>query len=72
MDEKLKELELIDLKLVKLQKKAYKLIGRLNATEEYNTNSSSTDYAERDLLTFVKWMRWEIDRQRKHVLQKED
>lgn len=68
VDEKLENLEKIEKKLNKLQKKAYILIGELNSTEEYSS-ASSTDYAERDLQGFVKWMRWETDRQRKWVLK---
>lgn len=69
MEDKLKNLEEIELKLNKLQVKAHKLIGRLNSTEEFSDTASSTDYAERDLLSFVKWMRWEAERQRKHILK---
>lgn len=71
MGEKLKLLDEIDRKVSKLQKKAYKLIAELNSTEEYSS-ASATDYAERDLLSFVKWMRWETDRQRSHVLMKKE
>lgn len=71
MEEKLKNLEEIERKLVKLQKKGYKLLGELNSTEEYHKTASATDYAERDLQSCIKWFRWEIERQREHVL-KED
>jgi len=72
MEEKLKNLERIEKRVTKLQKKGYKLIAELNSTDEYNMSVSATDYAERDLLSCIKWIHWEINRQREHVLKEED
>lgn len=67
--EKLDKLEKMNKKCNKIQRKAFKLVGELRATEEFDSYFCKLEYATRDITEFAEWIQKEITFQQTTLLK---